>query len=113
MSEVKHTPWEVGQHPAVSNGWIVRPIMLGSNVRVLPEHEGGHVMFKDEAVAHKVAAAEDMYERLKSIDVDLCILMGHIGEAEQRDPRWVGMAERVGDWRAEISSVIAKAEGRA
>lgn len=64
MSGVKHTPWEVGQHPAVSNGWIVRPILFGSNVRVLPESEGGHVVIRDEIVARLIAAAPDLLEAL-------------------------------------------------
>lgn len=67
MSGVKHTPWEVGQHPAVSNGWIVRPILFGSNVRVLPESEGGHVIIRDERIARLIAAAPDLLEALESL----------------------------------------------
>lgn len=60
MNEVKHTHWEVGQHPAIPNGWIVRPILMGPNVRVLPKCEGGHVILMREDVAHKIAAAPEL-----------------------------------------------------
>lgn len=60
MSGVNPTPWEVGQHPAIPNGWIVRPILMGQNVRVLPKCEGGHVMLMDKDVAHKIAAAPEL-----------------------------------------------------
>lgn len=53
--------WEVGQHPAVSDGWIVRPVLFGSRVRVLPEWEGGHVILKSEADARLISAAREMY----------------------------------------------------
>lgn len=66
MSGVKHTPWEVGQHPAISNGWIVRPVLFGSNIRVLPESEGGHVIIRDERVARLIAAAPDLLEALEA-----------------------------------------------
>lgn len=63
-------PWEVGQHPAISNGWIVRPVLMGPNVRVLPPHEGGHVLLKSEADAHVIAAARDMCRVLFEMFVD-------------------------------------------
>lgn len=49
--------WTVGQHPAMLRGWIVRPVLFGSRVRVLPEHEGGHVVIKSEEDARLIAAA--------------------------------------------------------
>lgn len=67
MGEIKHTPWEVGQHPAISDGWIVRPVLFGSNVRVLPEWEGGHVLIRDEKAAHLIAAAPEMKEALEEV----------------------------------------------
>ena len=53
--------WTVGQHPAMSSGWIVRPVLFGSRVRVLPECEGGHVVIKSERDARLIAAAPDLF----------------------------------------------------
>ncbi len=58
--------WTVGQHPAMLRGWIVRPVLFGSRVRVLPEHEGGHVVIKSEEDARLIAAAPDMLAALIS-----------------------------------------------
>jgi hypothetical protein len=60
-------PWEVGQHPALPNGWIIRPVLFGSRVSVLPEHEGGHVVIRNEADARLMAAALELRERLQAI----------------------------------------------
>ena len=59
--------WEAGQHPAVPNGWIVRPVLFGANVRTLPECEGGHVIILNEADALVMAAAKDLLEALKGV----------------------------------------------
>lgn len=56
-----HT-WEVGRHPAMSSGFIVHPVLMGSRVSVLPEWEGGHVVIKDERDARLIAAAPDLLE---------------------------------------------------
>ncbi len=63
MSEMKHTsgPWEVGVHPANDRLYIVRPVLFGSKVVVLPECEGGHVALKNSADALLIAAAPDLY----------------------------------------------------
>lgn len=58
--------WTVGQHPAVSDGWIVRPVLFGSRVRVLPEWEGGHVVLKREADARMIGAAPTMLAALQA-----------------------------------------------
>lgn len=58
-------PWEVGQHPAMSRGWIVRPALFGPRVMVLPEWDGGHVVLKSEADAHLIAAAPELLTSLK------------------------------------------------
>jgi hypothetical protein len=58
--------WTVGQHPAVSSGWIVRPVLFGSRVRVLPEHEGGHVILRNEADARMIGAAPTMLAALRA-----------------------------------------------
>lgn len=65
--ETKWTPgpWEVGQHPAVPNAWIVRPVLFGHRVRVLPECEGSHVCLRNEYDANLIAAAPDMVAALK------------------------------------------------
>lgn len=59
--------WEVGQHPAVSNGWIVRPALFGSRVRVLPEHEGGHVLIRSEKDARLIAAGPCLLQVLTKV----------------------------------------------
>jgi hypothetical protein len=59
--------WTVGQHPAVASGWIVRPVLFGSRVRVLPECEGGHVLLKSEDDAWLIAAAPAMRAALEAI----------------------------------------------
>jgi hypothetical protein len=46
---------EVGQHPAVPNGWIVKPVLFGNRVRILPECEGGHVVLRSEDDAKMLA----------------------------------------------------------
>ena len=56
--------WELGQHPAIANGWIIKPILFGANVRVLPESEGGHVIIRDEKIARLIAAAPELLEAL-------------------------------------------------
>lgn len=63
-TNAQHTPgpWEAGQHPAIANGWIVRPVLFGSRVRVLPECEGGAVLIKSKADAHLIAAATELLE---------------------------------------------------
>jgi hypothetical protein len=48
--------WEVGQHPAVPNGWIVRPVLLGSRAYALPECEGGHIVLRSKEDAYRIAA---------------------------------------------------------
>jgi hypothetical protein len=66
----KHTPapWEVGQHPAVPNGWIVKPVLFGNRVRILPECEGGHVVLRSKDDARLIAAAPDMLAGHVEID---------------------------------------------
>lgn len=50
-------PWEVGSHPAAPMTNIVRPILMGAHVRVLPKHGGGHVSLKSADNARLIAAA--------------------------------------------------------
>lgn len=59
--------WTVGQHLAMSSGWIVRPVLFGSRVRVLPECEGGHVVIKSERDARLIAAAPALLEALRYV----------------------------------------------
>ena len=61
-------PWEIGQHPAIPNAWIVRPALFGSRVRVLPECEGGHVLILSEQDARLIAAAPDLLAALQALD---------------------------------------------
>jgi hypothetical protein len=57
-------PWEAGHHPAIpTGGAIIRPVTFGSRVRVLPKHEGGHVMI-GEADAAFIAAIHDAFPKL-------------------------------------------------
>lgn len=59
--------WEVGQHPGRTRGWIVRPVLFGRNVNVLPKHEGGHVELKNEADAHVIAASKELLAAAENI----------------------------------------------
>lgn len=54
--------WAVGQHPAMASGWIVRPVLFGPRVTVLPECEGGHVVIKSERDARLIAAAPELLQ---------------------------------------------------
>lgn len=60
-------PWEVGQHPAMTKGWIVRPVLFGSQAKALPECEGGHIVLWNKANAHLIAAAPDLAEALEKL----------------------------------------------
>lgn len=66
MADVAHTPgpWEAGQHPAIASGWIVKPILFGANVRILPECEGGHILLRKAGDANLIASALDLFESL-------------------------------------------------
>ena len=59
--------WECGQHPAMTSGWIVKPVLMGANVRVLHECEGGHVVLLNEHDAKLIAAAPDLLHACKMV----------------------------------------------
>lgn len=94
MSEMKFTPgpWEAGVHPANGRLHIVRPVLFGSKVIVLPECEGGHVALKNSADAILIAAAPDLLAVLTAIR-----------ETVSEQP--------VGVWFHAIDAAIAKATG--
>lgn len=60
-------PWEVGQHPAMTTGWIIRPVLFGSQAYALPQHEGGHIVIRNEANARMIAAAPDLAEACRML----------------------------------------------
>ncbi len=96
MSETKHTsgPWEVGVHPANDRLHIVRPVLFGSKVVVLPECEGGHVALKNSADARLIAAAPELLDVLMAM-------------------RETVYEQPVGVWFYAIDAAIAKATGAA
>lgn len=53
--------WEVGSHPAIPGTFIVKPVLFGSNIRVLPACEGGHVSLKNPDHAHLIRSAPALY----------------------------------------------------
>jgi len=71
-------PWEVGQHPAMTRGWIVRPVLFGKRAHTLLESEGGHVVIHNAADARLIAAAPELLGALKALQIqalqspDLC-----------------------------------------
>jgi hypothetical protein len=69
MTQAKHSPapWELGTHPGNHNLNIVKPVLFGSRVTVLPEWEGGHVSIKNRADALLIAAAPEMLEALEAL----------------------------------------------
>lgn len=70
--------------------------------------------FANDAVAlhERVrSSAPELLEALEETDKDLTVLMGNIGDAAKRDPKWEGMYEVVSAWRSRNRAVIAKATG--
>ena len=50
-------PVEVGQHPAMTKGYIVKPVLLGGRAKALPLCEGGHIVIYNDADAQLIAEA--------------------------------------------------------
>ena len=88
-------PWVLGTHPANHRLNIIKPVMFGSRVTVLPECEGGHVSIKNIADAHLIAAAPDLLEALEELY--------DIGSDTGMDWDW--------DCMKKARSAIAKARG--
>lgn len=64
-------PWELGTHPANPHLNIIKPVMFGSQVTVLPECEGGHVSIDNIANARLIAAAPDLLEALDDLILNI------------------------------------------
>jgi len=64
--ELKHSPlpWVVGQHPAMTRGWIINPVLFGNKIIRLPECEGGHVALKSKADAELIVKAVNSHAAL-------------------------------------------------
>ena len=64
--ELKHSalPWIVGQHPAMTRGWIINPVLFGNKIIRLPECEGGHVALKSKADADLIVKAVNSHAAL-------------------------------------------------
>ena len=98
--------WEVGQHPAIANGWIVRPVLFGSRVRVLPECEGGAVLIKSEADARLIAAAPDLLDALVTARIAIIALADRALEAG-----FGPLADILDQQLTKANDAIAKARG--
>lgn len=94
--------WEVGQHPAVSDGWIVRPVLFGSRAYALPASEGGHIVLRSKEDAHLIAAAPDLLGALKEAVEDLEVTLRWSYGWECSEDELLGPAR----------AAIAKAEGK-
>lgn len=58
------TPWELGTHPANHKLNIIKPVMLGPRITVLPECEGGHVSIKNKADAERIVKCVNLHDEL-------------------------------------------------
>lgn len=58
-------PWHLGTHPANHKLNIIKPVLFGSRVTVLPECEGGHVSIKNIDDARLIAASPELLAALQ------------------------------------------------
>ena len=99
------SPWTLGTHPANHKLNIVKPVLYGRNVTVLPECEGGHVSINNIDDARLIAAAPEL---LKLAEERLAWLEEEISNCTDAGARHDDYDAELLEYRA----AIAKARGQ-
>lgn len=93
-------PWVCGTHPANHELNIIKPVLFGSRVVVLPKCEGGHISIKNKADALLIAAAPELFEALEYA----------VEQYGKPGGLW-SVPNDPGGWLERARSAIAKAKG--
>jgi hypothetical protein len=94
----------------MSSGWIVRPVLFGPRVTVLPEHEGGHVVIKSEQDARLIASAPDLLEALIDLEDAIDVAAGLLAAPEEHQQ---ALATEIQRRKDKARAAIARATGEA